>query len=249
MYRRAPSSNFVSSSSISGSSGRARSSRTSMAIPEKSTRVSTQIPADKSGLCPDRELLPSGSMAKAPVLTPRADDFPRWYQDVLNKAELAENGPVRGTMVIRPYGYAIWERMQAEVDAAHQGVRRPERLLPAVHPRVVLPARGRARRRLQPRARGRHRRRRQGARGARRRPPHQRDDDRRVHGEVDPELPRPAAAAQPVGQRRALGAAPAPLPAHHASSSGRRATPRTRRARTRAPTPCASSTTSTRTSW
>jgi prolyl-tRNA synthetase len=56
-------------------------------------------------------------MAKAPVLTPRDEDFPRWYQDVLTKAELAENGPVRGTMVIRPYGYAIWERMQAEVDA------------------------------------------------------------------------------------------------------------------------------------
>jgi prolyl-tRNA synthetase len=56
-------------------------------------------------------------MAKAPVLTPRADDFPRWYQDVLAKAQLAENGPVRGTMVIRPYGYSLWERMQAEVDA------------------------------------------------------------------------------------------------------------------------------------
>jgi len=56
-------------------------------------------------------------MAKAPVLTPRADDFPRWYQDVLQKAQLAENGPVRGTMVIRPYGYSLWERMQAEVDA------------------------------------------------------------------------------------------------------------------------------------
>ncbi len=56
-------------------------------------------------------------MAKAPVLTPQAEDFPRWYQDVLTKAELADNGPVRGTMVIRPYGYAIWERMQAEVDA------------------------------------------------------------------------------------------------------------------------------------
>jgi prolyl-tRNA synthetase len=51
------------------------------------------------------------------VLTPRADDFPRWYQDVLQKAQLAENGPVRGTMVIRPYGYSIWERMQAELDA------------------------------------------------------------------------------------------------------------------------------------
>jgi prolyl-tRNA synthetase len=55
-------------------------------------------------------------MAKAPVLTPQAEDFPRWYQDVLNKAELADNGPVRGTMVIRPYGYGLWERMQAEMD-------------------------------------------------------------------------------------------------------------------------------------
>jgi prolyl-tRNA synthetase len=56
-------------------------------------------------------------MAKAPVLTPQADDFPRWYQDILAKAELADNGPVRGTMVIRPYGYSLWERMVAEVDA------------------------------------------------------------------------------------------------------------------------------------
>ncbi len=56
-------------------------------------------------------------MAKAPILTPRAEDFPRWYQDLLTKAELADNGPVRGTMVIRPYAYAIWERMVDEVDA------------------------------------------------------------------------------------------------------------------------------------
>ena len=55
-------------------------------------------------------------MAKQPILTPQADDFPRWYQDVVAKAELADNGPARGTMVIRPYGYAIWERMQAEED-------------------------------------------------------------------------------------------------------------------------------------
>ncbi|OLE26062.1 MAG: proline--tRNA ligase [Actinobacteria bacterium 13_1_20CM_3_71_11] len=52
----------------------------------------------------------------ARVLTPRADDFPRWYQDLIAKAELADNGPVRGTMVIRPVGYAIWERMQAAMD-------------------------------------------------------------------------------------------------------------------------------------
>ncbi len=56
-------------------------------------------------------------MAKAPILTPRAEDFSRWYHDLLNKAQLAESGPVRGTMVIRPYAYAIWERMVAEVDA------------------------------------------------------------------------------------------------------------------------------------
>jgi prolyl-tRNA synthetase len=55
-------------------------------------------------------------MAKKGVLTPQAEDFPRWYQDVLAKAELADNGPVRGTMVIRPYGYALWERMQSEMD-------------------------------------------------------------------------------------------------------------------------------------
>jgi prolyl-tRNA synthetase len=52
----------------------------------------------------------------AKVLTAQADDFPRWFQDVVAKAELADNGPVRGTMVIRPYGYSIWERMQAEMD-------------------------------------------------------------------------------------------------------------------------------------
>ena len=56
-------------------------------------------------------------MAAPSVLTPQAEDFPRWYQDVVAKAEMADNGPVRGTMVIRPYGYAIWERIQAEIDA------------------------------------------------------------------------------------------------------------------------------------
>ena len=55
-------------------------------------------------------------MPKQPVLTPQSEDFPKWYQDVIAKAELADNGPVRGTMVIRPYAYAIWERVQAELD-------------------------------------------------------------------------------------------------------------------------------------
>ena len=53
---------------------------------------------------------------KQSVLTSQSDDYPRWYQDVVAKAELADNGPVRGTQVIRPYGFSIWERMQAELD-------------------------------------------------------------------------------------------------------------------------------------
>src|SRR6201994_468868 len=54
-------------------------------------------------------------MPKSPIADP-TEDYPRWYQNGIAKAALAENGPVRGTMVIRPYGYAIWERIQAEID-------------------------------------------------------------------------------------------------------------------------------------
>lgn len=45
-------------------------------------------------------------------VTPRSADFNAWYTDVIAAAELADYGPVRGTMVIRPYGYAIWEAIQ-----------------------------------------------------------------------------------------------------------------------------------------
>lgn len=44
-------------------------------------------------------------------------DFPQWYTDVCKKTQLVDYGPVKGTMVIRPYGYAIWENMQKELDA------------------------------------------------------------------------------------------------------------------------------------
>src|SRR5215475_9934902 len=45
------------------------------------------------------------------------DDFSRWYLDLVYKAELADESPVRGCMVIRPYGYALWENMVAQMDA------------------------------------------------------------------------------------------------------------------------------------
>ena len=49
-------------------------------------------------------------------LTPRSDNYSQWYQDLVIKADLAENSPVRGCMVIKPYGYAIWEKMQRILD-------------------------------------------------------------------------------------------------------------------------------------
>src|SRR5215471_11221400 len=49
-------------------------------------------------------------------ITPQSQDFGRWYIDVVRKAELADYSPVKGCMVIRPYGYAIWELMQQALD-------------------------------------------------------------------------------------------------------------------------------------
>lgn len=49
-------------------------------------------------------------------LTPRSESYSQWYQDLVTKADLAENSAVRGCMVIKPYGYAIWEKMQQELD-------------------------------------------------------------------------------------------------------------------------------------
>jgi prolyl-tRNA synthetase len=49
-------------------------------------------------------------------LTTRAEDYSKWYNELVVKADLAENSAVRGCMVIKPYGYAIWEMMQAELD-------------------------------------------------------------------------------------------------------------------------------------
>jgi prolyl-tRNA synthetase len=49
-------------------------------------------------------------------VTPQSEDFSAWYNDVVFRAELVDRGPVRGSMVIRPYGYRIWELLQADLD-------------------------------------------------------------------------------------------------------------------------------------
>ena len=49
-------------------------------------------------------------------LTNRSEDYSKWYNELVVKADLAENSSVRGCMVIKPYGYAIWEKIQKELD-------------------------------------------------------------------------------------------------------------------------------------
>jgi len=49
-------------------------------------------------------------------ITPKSEDFSRWYVEVIKKAELADYAPMKGMMVIRPYGYAVWEHIQRLLD-------------------------------------------------------------------------------------------------------------------------------------
>jgi len=56
-------------------------------------------------------------MAKQQGLTPQSEDFSAWYNELVYKADLVDNAPVRGTFVIKPYGYALWENVQRELDA------------------------------------------------------------------------------------------------------------------------------------
>jgi prolyl-tRNA synthetase len=83
----------------------------------RSNRVARNLAAQVG--CPDQgefQIEEMPTVASQAVLTPQGKDFPQWFQDVVARAELAENGPARGSMVIRPWGYAIWELMQADMD-------------------------------------------------------------------------------------------------------------------------------------
>ena len=151
-------------------------------------------------------------MASQSVLTPQSQDFPRWYQDVVAKAEMADNGPVRGTMVIRPYGYAIWERMQYEMDVRIKKTGAKNAYFPLFIPQSYFEREAEHVEGFSPElavvthAGGEDLAEPIVVR------PDLRDGGRRVHGQVDPELSRPAAPVQPVGQRGALGAASAVVP-------------------------------------
>ncbi|WP_439902608.1 proline--tRNA ligase [Microbacterium azadirachtae] len=72
------------------------------------------------------------------ILASIENDFPQWYQDVLEKAQLADNGPVRGTMVMRPYSYAMWEGMQSAMDARIKATGAENVYLPLFIPQSYL---------------------------------------------------------------------------------------------------------------
>ena len=163
----------------------------------------------------------------ARVLTPRAEDFPRWYQDVIAKAELADNGPVRGTMVIRPTGYAIWERMQAEMDARIKAAGAQNAYFPLFIPESYLHREAAARGGLLAGAGGGHPRRRQAAGRAGGGTPDQRDRDRRVHGQVDRAPTGTCRCCSTSGPTWCAGSCARGSSCAPASSSGRRGTPRT----------------------
>ena len=65
-------------------------------------------------------------------------DFPQWYTDVVLKTKLVDYGPVKGTMVIRPYGYAIWENIQRELDKRFKATGHENAYFPLLIPMSFL---------------------------------------------------------------------------------------------------------------
>jgi prolyl-tRNA synthetase len=71
-------------------------------------------------------------------ITPQSEDFSRWYLDVVRRAELADYSPVKGCMVIRPYGYAIWEHIQRLLDARFKATGHVNAYFPLFIPESLL---------------------------------------------------------------------------------------------------------------
>ncbi|MCL1855274.1 MAG: proline--tRNA ligase, partial [Clostridia bacterium] len=71
-------------------------------------------------------------------ITPRSEDFSQWYTDVILKSELVDYAPVRGCMVVRPYGYAIWERIQEEMDRRFKATGHQNVYMPLLIPESLL---------------------------------------------------------------------------------------------------------------
>ena len=162
----------------------------------------------------------------ADAITPRSEDYARWYVDVIRNAKLADYSPVRGSMIIRPNGYALWENMQQTLDGMFKDTGHENAYFPLFIPQSFLEreaehVEGFAKEcavvthsRLEVDERDRTPA--AGTGIAARREPCGPADLRDNHLgrllEVDPVVAGPADQDQPVGERRALGDAYASLP-------------------------------------
>ena len=81
---------------------------------------------------------PSSKKQFVEDLTDQSDDFSRWYNEVVRKAQLADYSPVRGSMVIRPYGYGLWENMQALLDRRIKATGHQNAYFPLLIPESLL---------------------------------------------------------------------------------------------------------------
>ena len=73
-------------------------------------------------------------------LTPREKDYSKWYNELVIEANLAENSAVRGCMVIKPYGYSIWEKMQPELDSKFKETGHENAYFPLFVPKSLFEA-------------------------------------------------------------------------------------------------------------
>ena len=79
-----------------------------------------------------------GGAAKTAITPTRQDDYAEWFQQVVRAADLAENSPVRGCMVIKPWGYALWENIQRELDARFKATGHKNAYFPLFIPKSFL---------------------------------------------------------------------------------------------------------------
>ena len=159
---------------------------------------------------PKQQAQQQPAAVKTAVSPTRQEDFPEWYQQVVRAADLAENSEVRGCMVIKPWGYGIWEQMQDQLDTHFKATGHVNAYFPLLIPLSYLEkeaehAEGfatecavvRESRNISPRALHH--------------PPHLGNHHRRSLCPLGAELPGPAHPDQSMGQRDAMGDAAAAL--------------------------------------
>lgn len=75
---------------------------------------------------------------KSAITPTREEDYPEWYQQAIKAADMAENAPVRGCMIIKPWGYGIWENIQRILDEKIKATGHENAYFPLLSPSVFL---------------------------------------------------------------------------------------------------------------